>query len=202
MSTFPVVNMRIIPPSEFKTLAWKNGLGETIELAINEGGTLVEFDWRISMASVIEDGEFSNFSGYTRNLVLIEGNGINLQHNDNKIDKLSHILDRTTFDGDNKTIGNLHAGDITNFNVITRAKTIKVEVNTHNKLVNHPLKKAELCFVYSLYRDAKLQMADNEQVFTLPAGHLLQISNVCNKITHDVAQLSGTHLIIVYLHNK
>ena len=51
--------INIIAPKQFKTVAWKNGLGETTELAINRGGTLNSFDWRLSMASVVEDGVFS-----------------------------------------------------------------------------------------------------------------------------------------------
>jgi environmental stress-induced protein Ves len=74
--------VQIINPNEFKRLPWKNGKGETIELAINEGGSLADFDWRISMASVTEDGPFSDFSGYQRHLLLLKGIGIELTHLD------------------------------------------------------------------------------------------------------------------------
>ena len=80
----------VLSPELFITIPWKNGQGETIELAMNYGGHLDDFVWRLSMASVVEDGVFSDFSGYQRNLILIEGNGINLQHDDSKIDKLNH----------------------------------------------------------------------------------------------------------------
>ena len=110
----------IISPAQFKTLPWKNGKGETIELAINKNANLDDFEWRISMASVVEDGVFSDFSGYMRNLILIEGNGLNLQHDHNHIDKLSKLLDVATFDGSCTTVGNLHDGAITDFNIIGR----------------------------------------------------------------------------------
>jgi len=58
----------IISPQQFKKTPWKNGKGETTELAISEGGTLENFDWRLSIASVTEDGAFSYFTGYCRNL--------------------------------------------------------------------------------------------------------------------------------------
>jgi environmental stress-induced protein Ves len=189
----------IISPKQFKTVPWKNGLGETIEVAINEGGTLEHFDWRLSMASVVEDGQFSNFTGYTRNLVLIEGNGISLQHNDNEIDKLSNLLDVATFDGGNKTIGNLHAGDITDFNIITRTERIKTRVIAEQKLNEHELKQADHCFIYSLYRDATLTINSthnaSQETLVLPAQHLLKIKDSSN----NMANISGTHLIIVYL---
>ena len=194
--------INIIAPKQFKTVAWKNGLGETIELAINSGGTLDNFDWRLSMASVIEDGVFSNFNGYTRNLILIEGNGLNLQHNDSKIDKLNNLLDMATFDGGNKTVGNLHSGEITDFNIITRTECFDTKVITQNKAVEHPLEKADLCFVYSLYRDAELMINTSQQVIKLPAGHLLKITNTPEDETDNFVHISGTHLIIVYLFKK
>lgn len=188
--------INIITPEQFKTVPWKNGLGETIEVAINEGGTLKHFDWRLSMASVVEDGQFSNFTGYTRNLILIEGNGINLQHNDNEIDKLSNLLDIATFDGGNKTVGNLHAGDITDFNIITRTEP---KVIAEHKLNEHVLEQADHCFIYSLYRDATVTINSTnnnpQETLTLPAQHLLRI----NSLTNNMANVSGTHLIIVYL---
>ena len=194
--------INIIAPKQFKTVAWKNGLGETTELAINSGGTLDNFDWRLSMASVVEDGVFSNFTGYTRNLILIEGNGLNLQHNDSKIDKLNNLLDMATFDGGDKTVGNLHSGEITDFNIITRTECFDTKVITQNKAVEHPLEKADLCFVYSLYRDAELMINTSQQVIKLPAGHLLKITNTPEDETDNFVHISGTHLIIVYLLQK
>ncbi len=194
--------INIIAPKQFKTVAWKNGLGETTELAINSGGTLNNFDWRLSIASVVEDGVFSNFTGYTRNLILIEGNGLNLQHNDSKIDKLNNLLDLATFDGGDKTVGNLHSGEITDFNIITRTECFDTKVITQNKAVKHPLEKVDLCFVYSLYRDAELVVNTSQQVIKLAAGHLLKITNTPEDETDNFVHISGTHLIIVYLLQK
>jgi len=54
--------LTIISPQQFKQIPWKNGKGTTTELAISDGGTLDHFAWRLSIASVVEDGEFSDFS--------------------------------------------------------------------------------------------------------------------------------------------
>ncbi|WP_143313982.1 HutD family protein [Colwellia sp. UCD-KL20] len=194
--------IEIIPPKQFKTVSWKNGLGETTELAINPGGTLDNFDWRLSIASVVEDGLFSNFTGYTRNLILIDGNGINLQHNDSKIDKLSNLLDIAIFNGGDKTVGNLHSDDITDFNVITRTEGFNTNVIAEHKLVDYPLEKADLYFVYSLYRDAELIISDTKEVISLPAGHLLKIQPTCQIQNNIFASLTGTHLIVVYLYQQ
>jgi len=104
--------IKFISPQSFKQIPWKNGKGITTELAISDGGTLDSFDWRISIASVVEDGPFSNFSGYLRNLILIQGKGIRLNHDNHTTDVLGSILDLATFDGSSQTIGTLINGPI------------------------------------------------------------------------------------------
>jgi len=182
----------IIPPTLFKTIPWKNGKGETIELAINQGGNLDDFIWRLSMASVVEDGVFSDFSGYQRNLILIEGNGINLQHDHRKIDKLSNILDVANFDGGCSTVGNLHAGAITDFNVISHKDKCSVVVETFKAQQTIELNAADLCFVYSLSGAFQLTSYQNQQI--IKAGHLLKL----NALKAGEITITGQKLIVVY----
>lgn len=183
----------IISPDNFRTIPWKNGKGETIELAINEGGTLDKFIWRLSMASVVEDGVFSDFSGYQRNLILIEGHSINLQHDDNKIDKLTSLLDIANFDGGCRTVGNLPAGEITDFNVISHKEKCSVSVDTFKEQQTLELNAADLCFIYSLSGPFQLTSFQNQQI--IKAGHLLKLDN----LQAGVATVTGQKLIVVYL---
>jgi len=183
----------VFSPEHFKTIPWKNGKGETIELAINDGGTLDNFIWRLSMASVVEDGVFSDFSGYQRNLVLIEGNGISLQHDHNKIDKLSNLLEVANFDGACRTVGNLHAGAITDFNIITHQEKCRVNVETYIESQNVPLKSADFCFVYSLAGEYLL-LAAQQAPHTISKGHLLKIS----KPQENKLSVEGRQLIVIY----
>jgi len=187
----------IITPAQFKTLPWKNGKGETIELAINKNANLDDFEWRISMASVVEDGVFSDFSGYTRNLILTEGNGLNLQHDHNHIDKLSKILDVATFDGGCITVGNLHEGAITDFNIITSKTKYQTNVSTYPQKTVQPIKLADLCFVYSLAAEVTFSSDNNAMSEILPQGHLLQVSQQQG----STLMLSGEQMIIVELIN-
>ncbi|SEL87691.1 hypothetical protein SAMN05216262_12824 [Colwellia chukchiensis] len=191
--------IEIITPQHFTTVPWKNGKGETLELAINPGGSLDNFQWRLSMATVSEDGVFSNFSGYTRNLVLIDGNGINLQHDDNKIDRLTQLLDVATFDGGAKTVANLPAGEITDFNVITDSASVNAKVNCQPNATDITLAASEICFIYSLFNPVTLTALSpnnpNTALKTVAAGELIKITNL-NK---NSMQISGDHLIVVYL---
>jgi environmental stress-induced protein Ves len=60
-------------------MTWANGSGVTHEVAISpRGAGLTDFDWRISLAEISDDGDFSAFAGVDRVLVLIEGQGMNL----------------------------------------------------------------------------------------------------------------------------
>jgi environmental stress-induced protein Ves len=183
----------ILSPKQFKTIPWKNGQGETIELAINVGGKLDDFIWRLSMASVVEDGVFSDFSGYQRNLILIEGNGINLQHDDSKIDKLNRILDVANFDGGCRTVGNLTAGEITDFNIITHKEKCSEVVETFIEQQTIELKAADLCFIYSLSGAFQLTSYQNQQI--VKAEHLLKI----NSLKAGDMTVTGQKLIVVYL---
>ena len=189
----------VISPDSFKKIPWKNGLGFTTELAINDGASLDNFDWRLSIASVTSNGEFSNFSGYDRNLVLIEGNSISLQHDQKHTDNLTKLLDIAKFDGACKTVGTLNDGAIKDFNVITKQSTTSVQVDTYvaQQDVIQELKNAAMIFVYSLSANVTITIAGNEKI--LRQGHLAKINN----INHDsniggltTAIISGQQMII------
>ena len=60
---------------------WKNGRGSTLEIALSPAGE--EFDWRLSIADLIESGPFSQFPGMQRILVLLEGPEVLVSHSEN-----------------------------------------------------------------------------------------------------------------------
>jgi len=163
----------IIPQSQFKTVPWKNGKGETIELAISNGGTLDRFDWRLSIASVIENGLFSNFSGYYRNLVLISGNGITLAHREAGSDRLDSLLCIARFDGGNQTTGLLKNGPITDFNIIVEKTKYRSTVKTFTNESRVNLSDQHLSFCYGLSQD--LLINDSKNKIVLNQGDLLRI---------------------------
>ncbi len=71
--------MRILRAADYKRMPWKNGKGETVEIAVfPPGASVADFDWRISMATVSEDGPFSIFEGIDRTLSILSGEGIEL----------------------------------------------------------------------------------------------------------------------------
>ncbi|QBY05762.1 HutD family protein [Thalassotalea sp. HSM 43] len=189
----------IISPNAFKTIAWKNGKGNTIELAINEGASLADFKWRISMADVVENGEFSDFSGYLRNLVLIKGNSISLEHDKQATDILDQHLSFATFDGSNKTYGKLANGAITDFNIITCRQTYHTEVFTCIDTMTKQLPPCDIAFVYGLTSPIDVRLNNAQQTFSLKPNHLLKYEFEDNQ---HVIQATGREMIIVCLTEK
>lgn len=81
--------MRWITAADLLTMPWKDGGGQTTQIAIHPPDADVKtgFDWRLSMARVEQDGPFSIFEGVDRHLVLLDGEGMIL-HGDGDQDIL------------------------------------------------------------------------------------------------------------------
>jgi len=198
--------LTILSPETFKTIPWKNGLGHTTELSISDGGTLDNFDWRLSIASVVNDGDFSNFSGYQRNLVLIEGNGLILDHRNDDVDKLTKLLDIARFDGASKTHGALINGGIKDFNVMTNQNTFTPEVNGYveKQTVTVELLAGNLLFAYSLTGEMTVEKVQDEEHCTVPVGHLIKLSTLSEMQQSGqlTAKVTGENMIIIELKLK
>ncbi len=169
--------IKIIPQQTFKKIPWKNGKGVTLELAINNNGCLADFDWRLSIATVDRNGEFSDFIGYTRNLVLIDGKGVVLSHNESQVDRLEKRLDFSTFDGANKTTASLISGPITDFNLMTKTKKFAGSIETFTGSHRVALKSSQFCFIYGLHEELQIVSKQARIVKSLSAGDLMQLSN-------------------------
>ena len=110
----------LLSPKDFKKMPWKNGLGTTTELAIGHaslGGA--QFAWRISRASVKDDGAFSAFPGVDRILMVLPGSGEGL---DLHVGGRTHSmppLQPVRFSGDDTASATLITGAVEDFNVMT-----------------------------------------------------------------------------------
>jgi uncharacterized protein len=76
-------NKTLITRDQFKIMAWKNGEGQTAEIAISPTGSDFrenEFCWRISSARIEDESHFSEFPGYNRVLTVLSGEGLLLNN--------------------------------------------------------------------------------------------------------------------------
>ena len=116
--------MRVIRATDYRRMRWKNGLGETTEIAVHpDDATVDTFDWRLSMARVEADGPFSAFEGIDRTLSVLSGAGIRLTVDGRAPVELTAATEPYTFPGDRPTAAALLAGAITDLNVMTRRAT-------------------------------------------------------------------------------
>lgn len=196
----------VITKDRFVTTPWKNGKGVTTELAISEHSTLNDFDWRLSIATVSENGVFSDFSGVERTLFLIAGSGIELTHQSSdatRVDCLESLLSYSCFDGGNTTTGRLLDGEILDLNLMTREGKYKKEVHTLSTFqelsINMSLENEDVLFIYTP------DITDNQKVLpkteittevdikSLDRGVLVSIEN------ERVYSIKGESLIAIKL---
>jgi hypothetical protein len=111
----------LIPFASLSPVPWKNGGGSTTQIAIEPPDAGFDnFDWRISLATIAEDGPFSTFPGVDRTLALVEGHGVTLD-----IDGDNRVLQCddepvVSFPGEANVQAKLNRGPTTDFNVMTR----------------------------------------------------------------------------------
>jgi hypothetical protein len=90
--------LQIIRQQSFRAIPWKNGGGITHE-AIRVPPTGDRFLWRVSLARVEASGPFSDFTGYERTMVLLQGRGLALEFGNGEQRRLHNCGDWVEFDG-------------------------------------------------------------------------------------------------------
>ena len=114
--------------SDYRRVRWKNDGGWTTEIAREPDRCASDFRWRISIADIESDGPFSAFPGVARDLLLLSGNGIELDIDDAPPLRLTERFQRVRFDGDARVDCRLIAGPTRDFNVMARRDAVRAEV--------------------------------------------------------------------------
>jgi uncharacterized protein len=107
----------VIRYDDHTLVPWKNGQGVTREIAVARDGS--SFLWRLSIASVDRTGPFSDFSGYDRVIMLLEGDGMILDFGGQGRAVMAQPFVPQRFDGSWPTHATLLGGPLTDFNVMT-----------------------------------------------------------------------------------
>lgn len=120
-----MTRLSLLSPSDYQRTRWKNDGGWTTELA-RSGGE--DFRWRCSIADIERDGPFSPFPGIERDLLLLEGNGMELDIAGIGTRRLTHRFERVHFPGEAAVDCNVLAGPTRDFNVMARRDAVRAEV--------------------------------------------------------------------------
>ena len=126
-------NAVLIRTKDYKMMEWKNGKGKSSEIAISPNHASFSQDpflWRLSSASVVQDGPFSAFPDYDRFLALIEGKGLKLLFESGEAKDLVRIGDVVRFQGDRAVSCKLESGPITDLNLMFRRARVKANFKT------------------------------------------------------------------------
>ena len=165
--------VKITSPDDFITMPWRNGLGSTIEVLKHQPED--SFHWRLSMADVTEDGAFSDFSGYDRCLILINGAGVTLTDNKKQKWTLARQLDAVHFKGEDLINARLHDGPIRDFNLMTRRQNCSAKVFTSQQHTTQTIcLDADLFLLFNVHGRTNFKL-DNRPIETLDAQHLMQL---------------------------
>jgi uncharacterized protein len=117
--------LQIVRKSSFKEIPWKNGGGMTHE-AIRVPAAGETFLWRVSVAHIDASGPFSDFAGYRRNMVLLQGRGLMLKFDGGENCLLQKIGDSAQFDGAVSTCCELLDGPCVDLNFMV-SKSVRAD---------------------------------------------------------------------------
>lgn len=159
--------------SDFKEVPWKNGGGKTLELFVERLGH--DFNLRLSIATVEQPGPFSDFSGYDRIIMQLEGSPLELQFIDKKQVKKLEPFTPCSFAGEDKIHCHLE-GRARDFNVMTKRQVYRAAVAVVRESCQIP--SHQQVFAYGLEGEAKIaghKVASGELLHLWPEGKALTL---------------------------
>ena len=108
--------MRVQRFSEHRAMPWANGMGTSYEIASDRDDE-DRWSWRVAIAPVVGDGQFSSLPGVDRELVVVEGNGMVLEVDKESVECLPGRVIR--FSGDSTTFARLVDGSVVDLGLMT-----------------------------------------------------------------------------------
>lgn len=159
---------RVIHANEYQRVRWKNGLGWTREIL--RVPDVDEWDWRLSIAEIERDAEFSAFPGIDRELVLLSGNGLRIVFDDGETHALLPPHGQLRFAGERKARGELVDGTTHDFNLMWRRERLDARL-WRRPLVGPMLLFAEPGTTWAVHLlSGRAEFADGSDLPLLEAG--------------------------------
>jgi hypothetical protein len=156
---------RIIRASDYREQPWKNGGGLTREIAAALSGDRVL--WRLSLATIERDGPFSEFRGYDRTIVTIDGGAVELELEGQRV--TLGRLQPYDFSGEAAVTCRVTGGAARDLNVMTLRDDFVHDCEIITAATRFVLDEDEIVFVYAIEGTANALGA------TCDAGDTLQL---------------------------
>ncbi len=142
--------IRVLSPADYRQQRWKNGGGVTHEIAADADA--IPPAWRISIATIERDGPFSDFPGYDRTIVALDGGSVELSIDDETVLLRRH--EPYDFRGEAAVTCRLHGGAARDLNVMTKRSAFAHDVEVITSAQRFLVDDDELIFAYVLAGDA------------------------------------------------
>lgn len=116
-----------LTPLDAVRMPWKNGRGQSEEIAIWPQDAVFargEGDWRMARTRFSAGGPFSRFDGYERLLVVLQGEGLLLDHGSDAPRRRLRRDETWRFAGEWETTAVLEGGEIADLNVLLRRDAV------------------------------------------------------------------------------
>ena len=184
---------RVIPANEYRRERWRNQLGWTRE--IHRSPADGEWDWRLSIAEIEHDAEFSAFPEVDRELVLLSGNGLRLRFGDGEVRTLEPPHDKACFAGERAVSGELIDGPTHDFNLMWRRGRVQAQL-WHRPLVGPMVIFAEPGTTWAVHLiSGHARFADDSKLPPLEAGDTALLVAGAERLRH-VVEGGGEALLI------
>lgn len=152
-------------------MPWKNGGGASIEIAVApSGASLDDFDWRVSMATVGQDGPFSTFPNVDRTLAVLSGQGMIVTIAGREAAILRPGSAPIAFPGDVPTSAQLVGGDILDLNVMTRRPRFSHRLQRITEPASAAFDDHDIAVVFSFNGRTALTWHEHEKNLVLESG--------------------------------
>lgn len=179
----------VIPANEYRRERWRNQLGWTREIHaghLTDASADSPWDWRLSIAEIERDAEFSSFPGIDRELVLLSGNGVRLRFDDGEVHELHPPHERLRFAGERKLVGELIDGPTHDFNLMWRRERVRASL-WHRPLVGPMVVFVEPATTWVLHLMAgQATFADDSGLPSLAAGDTAIFTAGAQRLRHVV----------------
>jgi environmental stress-induced protein Ves len=163
-----VPELQVIRKSSYKAAPWKNGGGTTHE-ALRMPPEGDPFRWRVSIAQIDTSGPFSDFSGYNRKMVLLQGAGVELRFADGAHRALRKMGDLLEFDGAQSAHCELLHGPCVDLNlIVSKAGGAEVRVERFIETLGLSAARDETLLIFAIARSVMLEINSGKTVTLEP----------------------------------
>jgi environmental stress-induced protein Ves len=135
-----------LAPEDYRRIPWKNGRGELV-VVDSEGGESWQnrgVAWHFGRTAIVEEGPFSDYTGYERLQVVIKGAGLVLMARDHEID-LRRPMHPQRYDGGTPIRTRLEKGSVEVVNLIADRARFDIDLRVGKAREEVPARGVRAC---------------------------------------------------------